>query len=169
MTHYNTEDCVCGACPACRRSLRELARPIEVTPPPPSLSERAKKILEEPSYSRPATELDEELKRVAKVTPTKKPRAPRKQVERAKRRVWNEDGSKMTTEQRKQYLREYKAKQREERYAQRVLIDGKLVHPDAPHGSQHAYSAYGCKCVPCTDNNAREQRELRARRKGMAS
>lgn len=167
MTHYNTEDCVCGNCPACRRSLRDILKPVPVEEHV-ELSERARKILEEPSFTRPATDLDDELIRVAKVTP-KKPRAPRKQVARAKRKKWNEDGSPMTTQQRKDYLREYKAKQREVRYAERVEIDGRLTHPDAPHGSQHAYSAFGCRCKVCTDENARLARELRARRGRIAS
>jgi hypothetical protein len=35
------------------------------------------------------------------------------------------------------------------RLAQRVSVNGRLVHPDAPHGKATAYSNYGCRCELC--------------------
>lgn len=36
-----------------------------------------------------------------------------------------------------------------ERYAERVEVDGYMVHPTAPHGQLRAYSAYGCRGPLC--------------------
>jgi len=38
----------------------------------------------------------------------------------------------------------------ERRHAERVLIDGRLVHPDATHGLNSSYAGYGCRCIPCS-------------------
>jgi hypothetical protein len=40
---------------------------------------------------------------------------------------------------------------RARRLAERVMVDGRLVHPTAPHGSNSTYNSYGCRCIPCTD------------------
>ena len=38
---------------------------------------------------------------------------------------------------------------RRRRLAERVLIDGRLIHPRAPHGTRGGRSNYGCQCDPC--------------------
>lgn len=35
------------------------------------------------------------------------------------------------------------------RLAQRVIVDGRLVHPDARHGKATSYGNYGCRCELC--------------------
>lgn len=40
---------------------------------------------------------------------------------------------------------------RARRLAERVMVDGRLVHPTAPHGSNSTYNSYGCRCIPCGD------------------
>jgi hypothetical protein len=47
------------------------------------------------------------------------------------------------------YTRWQEARQR--RYAERVLIDGRLVYPGANHGTNSAYHSWGCRCIPCCD------------------
>lgn len=37
------------------------------------------------------------------------------------------------------------------RHAERVLVDGRLVHPDCVHGEDASYRHYGCRCVPCSE------------------
>lgn len=39
------------------------------------------------------------------------------------------------------------------RYAQRVMVGGRLVHPNAVHGSNASYTGYGCRCVPCSESH----------------
>lgn len=50
--------------------------------------------------------------------------------------------------------RAYSAQERAARYAQRVMIDGRLVYPAVPerHGRPGGslYNSYGCRCEPCT-------------------
>ncbi|EOM77279.1 hypothetical protein Rrhod_1341 [Rhodococcus rhodnii LMG 5362] len=44
---------------------------------------------------------------------------------------------------------------RQLRRAERVEIDGKMVHPQADHGTIHGYKTYECRCTPCSDANSR--------------
>ncbi len=44
---------------------------------------------------------------------------------------------------------------RQLRRAERVEIDGKMVHPQADHGTIHGYRTYECRCTPCSDANSR--------------
>lgn len=39
---------------------------------------------------------------------------------------------------------------RDKRYAGRVEVSGRLVHPDAPHGTTGGYHNYGCRCADCS-------------------
>jgi len=55
---------------------------------------------------------------------------------------------------------------RQKRRSQRNLIDGRLVHPDAPHGTDTGYIDYGCQCVPCSAAHAAA---LERHRKARAS
>jgi len=51
------------------------------------------------------------------------------------------------------------------RYAQRVLVGGRLVHP-APgigHGLPDTYKRYGCRCLPCCVAHSQMQRSRRAK------
>lgn len=50
------------------------------------------------------------------------------------------------------------------RRAQRVLVDGRLVHPEANHGSNYAYTDYFCRCVPCSDAHNVAMAERKARK-----
>lgn len=43
-----------------------------------------------------------------------------------------------------------RAHRRRQRYAQRHVVDGRLVHPDAPHGTPGSYQNWGCRCLECT-------------------
>jgi hypothetical protein len=52
---------------------------------------------------------------------------------------------------------------RARRLAERVMVDGRWVHPTAPHGSNSTYNAYGCRCIPCTDAHAIGNAESRAK------
>lgn len=38
---------------------------------------------------------------------------------------------------------------RERLYAERVVIAGMLIHPNAPHGRAHSYNSYGCRGPMC--------------------
>lgn len=39
------------------------------------------------------------------------------------------------------------------RLAERVRINGRWVHPAAPHGKRQGYVSFGCRCWPCTTAN----------------
>lgn len=39
---------------------------------------------------------------------------------------------------------------RKARYAERILLEGYLVHPSSPHGSAHSYISYGCRGPMCS-------------------
>lgn len=57
---------------------------------------------------------------------------------------------------------------KQRRMAERVLIDGRWVHPDAPHGSASGYDHWWCRCVPCSQARAvraAEWRRMTAERK----
>lgn len=43
---------------------------------------------------------------------------------------------------------------RRARRAERVLIDGRLVHPKAPHGTAGGMQNWGCQCDPCRTANS---------------
>lgn len=44
-----------------------------------------------------------------------------------------------------------KRRQVVKRRAERQLIDGRLVHPRAPHGKYTGYSNWTCRCGPCAE------------------
>lgn len=48
-------------------------------------------------------------------------------------------------------IRKRNLKYRNKHYAERILIDGKLVHPNAPHGTLGGYNYWGCKCEKCSE------------------
>lgn len=54
---------------------------------------------------------------------------------------------------------------RERRAADRVIVDGLLVHPDAPHGTNTGYTEYRCQCGPCGAAHAVKLAEHRAEKK----
>ena len=43
------------------------------------------------------------------------------------------------------------SEKRASRWAERILVDGRMVHPDAPHGTTTGYAHWGCRCIPCGD------------------
>jgi hypothetical protein len=52
---------------------------------------------------------------------------------------------------------------RQERYARRQLVDGRLVAPVSPehHGKRWTYAHHGCRCPICTDAHAARQKRAR--------
>lgn len=67
--------------------------------------------------------------------------------------------------QSKNYLKN-NANSRKKRLAERELIDGKLIHPKAPHGKFTGYNTYGCQCDPCRkayNAYVRERKKANAR------
>ncbi|MDF2969263.1 MAG: hypothetical protein K0Q93_3041 [Nocardioidaceae bacterium] len=42
---------------------------------------------------------------------------------------------------------------RQRRRAERVEVDGALVHPSAKHGTASGYGYFACRCPACTRNN----------------
>jgi hypothetical protein len=58
------------------------------------------------------------------------------------------------------YQRSYKA----HKLAERVLVDGFLMHPRAPHGTSGGHSNWGCSCAPCREAWAAECRRMKANR-----
>lgn len=64
------------------------------------------------------------------------------------------------TAYRKQYV--------EERAAERILIEGRLVHPTATHGKYTTYGNYSCRCEPCTDANTQAINARRAKARANA-
>jgi hypothetical protein len=60
------------------------------------------------------------------------------------------------------------AKRRAKRRAGLVEVDGRPFHPEAPHGSNYAYTDFGCHCKPCQLAHAAALAETR-RRKAMAA
>lgn len=58
----------------------------------------------------------------------------------------------------------YKRAQRWEHMAERVLVDGHLIHPSAPHGTRNGYGFYGCRCSSCRAINTQTLRDYRRRR-----
>lgn len=45
--------------------------------------------------------------------------------------------------------RDWSRNLRRRRLAERVLVNGRLIHPRAPHGTRGGRSNYGCQCLPC--------------------
>lgn len=56
----------------------------------------------------------------------------------------------------------------ERRRAERVLIDGRLVHPRCEHGKNSSYIGYTCRCVPCERAHAERRRSDYAKKKVAA-
>jgi len=46
------------------------------------------------------------------------------------------------------------------RLSERVFIDGRWVHPEAPHGEKSGYVHWGCRCDPCVFANRRPAKVL---------
>lgn len=59
----------------------------------------------------------------------------------------------MTSDPYRTYGAISRANLRQRRAAQRQPVDGRLVHPDAPHGTAGGYQNWTCRCQPCTDAN----------------
>ena len=63
------------------------------------------------------------------------------------------------------------AKRREKRLkfkAERVMVDGHMVHPDAPHGSSMGTSVYCCCCTICRKANADRMRSYNHKKRAKA-
>jgi len=56
------------------------------------------------------------------------------------------------------------AKRRAKRKAERIEVDGRLIHPDAPHGTDYAYTDFGCHCVPCSAAHAKALADTRRKK-----
>lgn len=57
---------------------------------------------------------------------------------------------------------------REERFAERVMVDGNLVHPEAKHGTIGGYTNFGCRCEPCRGRMSELKKKSRERNKSNA-
>jgi hypothetical protein len=56
------------------------------------------------------------------------------------------------------------------RRAERVLVNGRLVHPHAPtHGENSTYNNYGCHCGPCEEAHSEAMQAYRAARLQFAA
>ena len=63
-----------------------------------------------------------------------------------------------------------RAELRAKRMAQRQLVDGRLVNPNAAHGTWGGYTNWFCRCPRCRDANTRAMRAYLAKlRSGGAS
>jgi hypothetical protein len=54
---------------------------------------------------------------------------------------------------------------RDARLAQRIEVDGRPFHPDAPHGTELAYTEFGCHCPKCRSAHAAKLRTDRDKRR----
>lgn len=52
---------------------------------------------------------------------------------------------------------------RDRRMAERVNVDGRWVHPDAPHGKTSGYTHWGCRCPLCGGAQADYKAAAKAR------
>lgn len=57
------------------------------------------------------------------------------------------------------------AQRRARRLAERIEVDGRLIHEDAPHGTNLAYTEFGCRCEPCTGAHAAKLRSDRDKKR----
>ncbi|WP_192379315.1 hypothetical protein [Rhodococcus rhodochrous] len=190
----NDLDCLCGVCPPCRRSLRELDRPVPVEQPV-QLSARARAILD----GTPT----------APIPPTRRTSAPLTDAARerynASRRVSGNNvptpcsecgqlrgvydggnGIKLSgrgtlcevcadrhrfTARLARHENGYEPlhpqnRLRMIRALDRVLKDGRAYHPGAAqHGTTNAYNGWSCRCKPCVDAKIADRRNHRTRTK----
>lgn len=58
-----------------------------------------------------------------------------------------------TTTQRRAYRR-----------GERIEVDGRMVHPEAPHGTDLGYTDYCCECGPCKAAHTAKLAEYRAKK-----
>ena len=143
--------CVCGTCRDCRRADKEWAK-FEEPKPVALLSDtqmtavrkaRKQEILS--GDNRGGAELEKRVRRGQ--GPRNLPTGP---------------GSRggMTPAERAKARREAQRARRARLKAERV-VDGKgrLIHPDAPHGTMTGYVEYGCQCEPCVNDRRRRERE----------
>lgn len=70
----------------------------------------------------------------------------------------------MSTENKQDRSTESRRALRKRRHSERVRIDGRWVHPDAPHGTPHGRVSYGCRCEECRGVGTRDQAARRTRR-----
>lgn len=56
---------------------------------------------------------------------------------------------------------------RDARRKERILVDGRLIHPRAKHGTASAYAHFGCQCKPCNAANAEHQQAYSERKKAQ--
>lgn len=65
---------------------------------------------------------------------------------------------------------DYRRGLRTTRMSQRVMVNGRWVHPQAPHGTPTAVQTYGCRCDVCRteERQRREANPLRCSVRGCA-
>lgn len=55
--------------------------------------------------------------------------------------------------------REASARMRARRKTERILVNGKLIHPNAPHGTLTGRTNYSCQCDLCNKENSLRSRQ----------
>ena len=158
--NYNTEFCVCSECPACRKSLKELGvfhhrGEIMLDENYKPINDRAPMVKEDP--------ID---KLLAKQEREKALAAARKERQREREKLAAAPKpTKVKPPRAAKGHRRTQAEWRKHYAAQRVMVDGKMVHPDAPHGTITGYSSYSCRCPKCSAENTKSCAARKARLK----
>src|SRR5690349_20523265 len=144
------DECVCGICSPCRRSLRELEKPraparpvkvVEVKPKPEPKPEPTKSEPKKPKPEKPKPEPDKRGPKFGTV-------AQRRPSSEWKRRS-DSYHHLLTEEQLKELHAQHNRTTRQNVLAERYKVDGRWFHPRAPHGEVKGARYYGCNCVPC--------------------
>lgn len=55
------------------------------------------------------------------------------------------------------------------RASERILVDGRLIHPGATHGNTSGYTYYSCRCHPCTATHSGRRVSFRAAKQGAVA
>lgn len=146
-----SSDCYCGVCSTCRAEMRLMDRPASVAPG--NLHPFAQKILRGESLTDSTD----------KPTPASARPVKKKTIRRTRKGTGYVQH--LTVEEDKARLAANKRRSRDNLLAERIEIDGKMIHPRAPHGTVKGCRYYCCCCQPCNDAFQAFKRE---RRKGSA-
>lgn len=174
-------DCWCDNCAKCRKEMREMTEALRSPPQSVTLSERALKILAEPiGYTPPPRKPVPKVIVPKIVDPPAVPvpcvdcgelRGRRGPAEGGwgSRALSGRDGRcELCTDAPRFRLAVADPTTpspkltRARRGLERVLKDGRAYHPDAPHGTNTSYDAWGCRCTPCRSAKGKRVAKYRA-------